>query len=279
MGRDSNMRTPCIKLNANEFPDDFEKFVFMPNFLDDIKDLAENIAEDEDWGYKSAPGNLSRPYPILENYIKFTYKRIAEERKIAITRDELFACWNTGLVTENQEPVYMFLTKNQLLDKSTYWHFGKFAKDSSRELSIFGNNLPEMCSYFDDPSILVYDARKDLKISYDHIIDDNFDRFPEYLKTRSKYELRQLLFAAAIGVTERVKRNYKIAVPQYYQGAVQLLLPLCLIKPTIADVALVVERVEKEGDYFYRGNTIFPLDWAYNSARQIAKPGKEWLLP
>jgi hypothetical protein len=42
-----------------------------------------------------------------------------------------------------------------------------------------------------------------------------------------------------------------------------------------ADLALVVERF----DGFYRAATCLTLDMAYNNARQLARPDKDWLQP
>ena len=63
--------------------------------------------------------------------------------------------------------------------------------------------------------------------------------------------------------------------PQYYKGQVQLLLPLCFDNPQRADLALVVERHQT----FYRATTCLTLDMAYNNARQLARPDRDWLQP
>lgn len=76
---------------------------------------------------------------------------------------------------------------------------------------------------------------------------------------------------------EKIKRNYKIAVPQYFltTSAIQLLIPLCLRFPDKADLAIVVE------DYgeMYRASTCLTLDMAINNARLLAKPDRDWLNP
>lgn len=74
---------------------------------------------------------------------------------------------------------------------------------------------------------------------------------------------------------ERVRRNYKVAVPQYYKGKVQLLIPICLTKPDVADMALLIQKHEGH----YRAATCLTLDMAYNNARQLARPDREWLNP
>ena len=82
---------------------------------------------------------------------------------------------------------------------------------------------------------------------------------------------------------KRVYRNYKTAIPQYFRegggeaGKLQLLLPICLQNPSVADLALTVEKTE-QGDA-YRGSIILTLDMAYNNARLLARPDTEWLQP
>lgn len=76
--------------------------------------------------------------------------------------------------------------------------------------------------------------------------------------------------------------NWKTAVPQYYfghsgrgQGYIQLLLPLCLMQPDRADLALVVDKVRSESRY--RAHTVLTLSMAYKNARLIARPYSDWL--
>ena len=76
---------------------------------------------------------------------------------------------------------------------------------------------------------------------------------------------------------KKVTANYKIAVPQYFNGKIQLLLPLCLEDPDVPDVALVVTK-NNTGNY-YQGHTCLTLEMAYNNARLIAKPESHWLQP
>ena len=72
---------------------------------------------------------------------------------------------------------------------------------------------------------------------------------------------------------QRVSANYKLAIPQYYEGKIQLLLPLCLMSDNKPDIAIAVTK--KNG--CYQGHTCLTLDMAYNNARLIAKPESNWL--
>jgi hypothetical protein len=55
------------------------------------------------------------------------------------------------------------------------------------------------------------------------------------------YALQTFLKGAMDNAKERVRRNYKTAIPQYYRGRIQVLLPLCITNARTADLALVVE--------------------------------------
>lgn len=254
-----------------DFPELFRDFAFMPKFTDDIAALAQ-IAEPEDWGYKQTPS--AHPHPILRNYITYTYRRVAEEKKINITADEENCCLNTGLITATQEPIYALFSKNKLENISSYWHFWKWARRGEWELNRFAA-LPDMAHYFEDPSVLVFDTRKELRVNVEHVVSDNLARFPSGLQNMGSFGLQNLVKGAIDSSIQRVRRNYKTAIPQYYQGTVQLLLPLSLTDGTKADLALVVERFSD----FYRAATCLTLDMAYNNARQLARPDRDWLAP
>lgn len=258
-------------ISPYDFPEKLTDFALIPDFATKIEELAA-LAEPEDWTFHNSPASEQKP--VLSNYIRYTYKRLAEEKKIEITQDEKSAALNTGLVTPNQEPIFLLFEENHLPDRRSFWHFQKWARKGQWDVNKFAK-LPEMAHYFDDPSLLVYDYRRELRANYEHIIEDNRVRFPKEFNTMNNYMLQNIVKGAIDSVIERVKRNYKTAIPHYYNGQLQLLLPLCLQDQTKADLALVVERFPD----FYRAATCLPLDLAYNNARQLAKPDKDWLQP
>ena len=69
--------------------------------------------------------------------------------------------------------------------------------------------------------------------------------------------------------------NYKLAVPHYFKGQIQLLIPLCFGKTDNPDLALVLTKM----DGYYQAHTCLSMDMAYLDARLIAKPESNWLLP
>ena len=60
------------------FPEDLINLVFIPHLEDRLNQLAE-LAETEDWEYRDAAERHA--HPVLYNYLRFTYRRLAEEEK------------------------------------------------------------------------------------------------------------------------------------------------------------------------------------------------------
>ena len=240
-------------------------YTWFSDFHGSIEEL-KSIEMKEDWDYKKNPIGKN---PILENYIKHTFVKLYEEKKVL--EQNGYSVFNTGLVTDYQEEIFAFSQYNKR-QSSIKWFFIGWRKSSDRDLMKF-TKLPENANYFDNSSDLIYDTKLNLRPNINHIIDDNITRFPTALQTMDKYQLGVLLEGTINDAIKRIRRNYKTAVPQYYDGRLQLLLPLCLTSKASADLALVIE---KENDV-YRASTCLTLDMAINNARLIAKPDDEWL--
>src|SRR3954469_4805336 len=84
-----------------------EKFALLKAFEFQLKHLAEDLAHKEDWDYKHTQS--AKPYPVLRSYIYYTFGRLESEGKIAHapgTNGKQIACFNTGLASERQEPIF-----------------------------------------------------------------------------------------------------------------------------------------------------------------------------
>ena len=205
-----------------EWPDDIFEFAFIPDPVVRIKELSEE-AEQEDWSYHHT--ETEHHHPLLFNFIRYTYRRVAEERKIAISDDGQYTCFNTGLVTPHQEPIYASFETNRREDAQP-WFFKGWFRRGQWELNRFAE-LPDLAHYFDDPSCLVFDTRRELRVNVEHIVRTNRERIPDPYRSMNDFTLQNLLQGAIDNARQRVRRNYKTAIPQYYRGQVQLLLPLC----------------------------------------------------
>lgn len=235
-----------------------EEYKYMAYFRvnwNNYTDKLAEIAQPEEWSNNTYPNK-----GILANYIVKTYNKISEEKKIVIGND--YALFNTGLFTKYYEPIYAYQKGTEISFLTAY------------DLSNLGiSNRPERANYFERPELLLFDWHYQIDVQYKHILEDenNKNRLPkEFLNSPN---MINILNGAIDIMKKRVSSNYKLAIPQYYDGKIQLLLPLCLMSNIKPDVAIAVTKIGN----VYQGHTCLTLDMAYNNARLIAKPENNWL--
>lgn len=267
----------CDRIVLMNLTQSLFKFAFFPKYEESIQFLAETMADKEPWDFSDSK---EKKHAILKNYLEYYYRRLKEESKIHYTKDNQHCIFNTGLVTPNQEDVYAFFEVNKSVkkDASPYFFKGFLKHSDSLPLERFGDSLPAPANFFDNPELLLLNPKFKIVPDIDHIITDNKERFPQHLQNADDAELRRQLRGAIEDVTKKVRTNYKIAIPQYYDGKVQLLLPLCLTSGSPnPDLALVIHKIPTQD--IYSARTCLTLKMAYNNARLIVKPQSDWLKP
>lgn len=269
-------------------PDTIRRFAWFnykgDEWIDDPQELSQRawagtlaalaaLAEKEDWTGAGADG---RPLPILDSYLRYTYQRLAMEQKIAESENGEFAALNTGLLTVHAEDIFGLFQHNER-PNAQKWKFRRWATEADGVILRHFPTPPEMATYANKASDLVYDLDRDLKLDYGHILVDNRDRFPQELAAEP-FRARQALDYAVALTLKRARRNFKIVVPQWYPRTQEngFLLPLDLTGSGTADLALVVSAIS---DTAYRGHTILTLEMAYSVARLVSRPDSEWLKP
>ena len=239
--------------------------------------LAEK-ARPESWDFNRP--EFKRPgatVPIIASYLNYTFIRLQQQEKIRISTDTSKACINTGLQTPEGKDLYATFYRNSSAverDQPDWTLFGYFDaySDKVREFE----PLPDIATYIDDPSELVYDHRLELEVDFKHILNDNKERLPAVLQGNAALA-RNAVEGAIRQLKERLKRNYKLAVPHWYNDRIQLLLPLSITDDNAADVALVAEKDSVRKKYMVR--TLLTMDMAYLDARIICAPDRDWLNP
>ena len=262
------------------------------------------IAEPENWNYVAIPSKSQ--VPILDSYIRYTFDRAYDQQKVV--EAENCACFNTGLITVNQQEIYGLFTVSETFDASRplgpdnqKWWLKNWVKSGDFALGAF-RELPDLVDYWSDPSVIVFDPKLEIDHNLEHILRDNLNRFPMELggKVDEKGRPTDLngeageehepnaenVPEAAIPLATRnafdgairhsiklAKRSYRIAIPQFYRNKIQLLLPIYLRTPNKPDLALTLE---KSGGW-YRAATVLYPDWAYRHARLLSRPNSEWL--
>jgi hypothetical protein len=267
-----------------------------------LRDLA-GLAEPERWIDLHLQSNS--PLPVLNRYIQHTFKRAFDQQKII--EAEQLACFNTGLLTSGHEEIFCVFSVSDnydatkpLSNENKKWFLKTWARSGDRILTDF-MEFPPLAEYWNDPSHLIFDPKLQVQLNLDHIIRDNLNRFPEELGGRVGRDgkptdlnddadeadeaetqgssdaiplaTRNALEGAMKHSIRLAQRSYRIAVPQFYRGKIQLLLPIYLRNSQQPDLALTLER---HGGW-YRAATVLYMDWAYSHARLLARPNSEWL--
>ncbi len=236
-----------------------------------LEELA-SLAIPERWSYSQYQSK--QQHPILKSYVEKTYERLKQLGRIL--REENKLLFNTGLINVYFKEIYVLGEADPEYPQRVI-NARPVLENDRALLEIFKNQKPQMATFFDKITDVIFDP--DLEINTDdiHIIDDNFDRIPAQYRDRKKSEIFALFQAAIEFARIMARRNYKLVVPQYYMGQIQFLMPIYLSGEFSGapDFALVLQKM---GDV-YRGNTILTLDMAYQNARLIAKPDTTWLSP
>lgn len=239
------------------------------------------MAKKEDWNFKRKEFvalHKNQSFPILTNYLNYTFLRLQDEGKITLTQEEDKACFNTGLQTPRGKDIFATFFRNRQSESKaqTDWTFYGFFDSYSEKLESF-HQLPEIAHYIDNVEDLVFKDEYKIESNLDHFLDKNKERLPEALQGNMRMA-ENVINGSIQALQNLIRRNYKIAIPHWYENKIQLLLPLVLTNEEgIADLALVVDRDDVRK--IYRGKTILTMDQAYVDARLITKPADEWLNP
>ncbi|QIK56680.1 DUF3825 domain-containing protein [Erysipelothrix sp. HDW6A] len=229
-----------------------------------LRDLIA-LAEPEKW-------SILKTNDLIYNYIFSVFDLAMSQNLVFENEKKDAAVFNTGLMTLNGQDIYgMFLVNG---DRSTeqHWYFNGFYKDSDRFLMNYFSKLPMFITMFAEPSDAYYDCDLELRKELDHIIDDNYERLPDKLKSLDENTLRLIVNGAIDVSLKKIKRNNRMVVPQLYYGNITYLLPIDLFGEKFA---LAVEKINNQ----YRANTILTLEMAYMQARLVMKPESDWLTP
>ena len=150
--------------------------------------LAE-LALEERWYYGDSEdlSDAKNKYPILKNYLIYTFMRLCHEGKVNIAVDpqtgEEYAAFNTGLVDHKYEYIYAIFKQESKYSQTYYWYLHAFAvagEDEGKALVRLFNPLPAKANYFGDriESMLYDTSTGSLSCDYTHILVERAERFP-----------------------------------------------------------------------------------------------------
>lgn len=278
-----------------------EQFAFLGSWQLFLSELAAKVSP-EDWNFS----DVDKSFPVLCQYIKYTFYRLQCENKIAIAPDRSLAAFNTGLHNTHYEAVYACFVPNTTAGGSP-WRFAEFATAGNRTygkmMSASLPCLPEAAEYITRLDQLLISTDKQILVDYEHVILDNINRYPKtYLKslttddtfykavdsedadTLAEYlnnttlfnRIRNDISSELVTAINKTKYDFRTAIPCYFPkgNRVTLMLPLYLTGKTLPDLALVVELTSAG---HYQGQTVLTMQQAYSDARVIGELTNTWL--
>ena len=148
-----------------------------------------DLALSERWYYGDSEdlADAKNKYPILKNYLIYTFMRLCHEGKVMLATDpqtgEEYAAFNTGLVDRKYEYIYAMFKQESMYSNTYYWYLHAFAvagEDEGKALVRLFNPLPAKANYFGDriESMLYDTSTGDLSCDYTHILVERASRFP-----------------------------------------------------------------------------------------------------
>lgn len=247
-------------------------------FFASFRDLKHSLielskkAEWEEWDYLK---KKTRGLPVLFSYINQTCKRIVSQNKIISGKsskdNNRYAYFNTGLVTPQQDEIYAYFTENPSYKKldswgvqQPQWYFLDFDTEYSHYRKYFAEE-PTIATYFEEAKIkdLIFDTTVKVRPNKEHLLKRKKRINSDIISNLDDDAFIDAIREAIDFAVKRIKRNYKTAIPHFYDNEIQFLLPLCF-KSNKAEApgALVVKKDEN----IYEAHTILSLDQAYNSS-------------
>lgn len=238
--------------------------------------MLASIAEPEEW---SETGNAGS-YSILENYILETFRILNQEDGVTIIPKkggQKIGLWNTGLLTHHGEEIIVRMDslsqppKEEGYLSPAIWKLTGFFPLSDRRIPTPDEKLP-IALEFVEYQALIPNPSASLIPDLDHLMKRN-QRLPGFWSQLPRSEQIQRLQGALHKLGLMLKRNPRMAIPQWYEEAVQYLVPLDLGDGRGPIGALVLEQKGLQ----LRVQTVLQLEWAYQNARLLGPMRDNWL--
>lgn len=118
---------PLVKPNTRKISGSPKNALFEWAWLGDLTTTLNKFRElalYEQWFYGNKSENEINQYPILFNYLIYTFYRLTQEKGKVLETAE-FATFNTGLVDRRYEPIYALFKKSKY--KRQKWEFSDFS--------------------------------------------------------------------------------------------------------------------------------------------------------
>lgn len=194
-------------------------YAYWPSYVDDLKELKNNVVLQENWSFKENPSDDD--FPILKSYMAYTFYKLWKDKQVYVSKNEQYSVFNTGLVNRNYQYIFVLFEKNI---GAKPWKFFAFAAPGvgygGRILSGNFETLPQPAHYFksieDISYVIATDKTPDSQLpdmQPDHYFVDHPERLPiEFLRDgcRKNPDLQNLVSKDTSTMNEEeIKAHWK----------------------------------------------------------------------
>ena len=280
-----------------------------------IHALANRILK-EDWRRQADRFEDVDTFGGLRNYILHTFTRLSNEDNI-IEGGDYATFNTGLVTKSYEPVFALFERNDHHKPKWKWRSFCEANADAEGKiLTKSFRNPPPAANYFDTIGDLLFDGNAPIDYNLHHVALDGIrnDRYPAAFLARlvpgfstetyesfterqgceaylcevadglegnedAYHKFRKRLEEAMTLSKKRARQNYRLAVPQYYpeHNEMGFLIPLALESQKKVDAAIVMDPRDGKNGMEYYARTIYPLSYAYLSARLVGKPVGDWL--
>lgn len=187
-----NMIGSSAKLIGNAI----DLFAYVDDWPHLLNELEKKLLKGESWDYKKMyPDSLpsKKELYILKKYLNYTFYCAQNQNLVLFSyEDEKFAAFNTGLVNDVYETIYLCFESSSEGEKKK-WTYSGFCTygtgDLGKKLNAKMENPPEKVQYFNSINDMLFDTTKKLNWDKEHILIENVNRLPiEFIEKNCKLE-------------------------------------------------------------------------------------------
>lgn len=159
-------------------------FAYVEDWPTALKELEAKLLCGENWDYKNSNVKHSMARDelfILKQYLNYTFYCAKSKDLIAISPSNDFAVFNTGLVDNVYEAIYLCFVPSDVGAKKR-WKYAGFCIYGTGYLGKLLNSKmaepPGKVQYFSSIHDMLFDTTKKLNWDKEHILIENIDRLP-----------------------------------------------------------------------------------------------------
>lgn len=240
----------------------------------------------EKWRYENYESPID--LPILRSYIEHTYYRLKEENKVLRSHRQNTVLFNLGLLERQFLRDIYIEADMKTLHISEELEIPVLEKprlvfEEDHQVRNY-SGAPQLPEYFTRMDQVVFNPDLEIHLRWTHIFEERAtERMPKNLIGENQEKRQEVVrnFRGNAEILRKLaRRNYKMVVPQYYNGQIQFLLPVYLgtTFEGTPDFALVLSLDTESDPPVYVATTILTVEMAYQNARLLAKPETPWLI-